>query len=123
MSSPAIGAALQYAIDQLGGPLVENDSNPTVGNAVNNFINGNGDRVGLVIVNLGANDLFISIDSGVSSTNGIKLAALGGNVTLNLIDDLTLPTRAWYGIAPTGNTSVFVLEMFRVNLATKKGQQ
>lgn len=115
----ATGAALQFAIDQLGGPVYELESNPTIGAAVATVIEGSGDRVGLLIVNLGANDLYISLNSGVSSTNGIKLAASGGLAAFDVRDDFTLPARKFFGISPNGNTSVYVYELVRSALEPK----
>jgi|SRR6266849_2381440 len=112
-----IGAALAFAQQTLGGPLVENDSNPTIGATIGSIAQGNGDRVALIIVNLGIQDLFVSIDANVSSTNGIKVSASGGSVTMEVLEDYTLPSRQWWGIAPGGNTNVFVLELVRFSLA------
>lgn len=114
---PLIGAALQYAQTILGGPLTEAETNPTIGTAVADVIIGNGDRVGLVVINLGTQDLYIGLNSGISSTNGIKLAASGGNIAMDVVHDYTLVTRNWKGIAPGGNTNVYVLEIFRVSAA------
>lgn len=113
MGSPAIGAALQYAELQLGGPLVENDTNPTCGTSATVLIDGSGDRVGLVIVNLGANNVYISTDSNVSTTNGILLSANGGNISMDVVRDFTFPSRRWWGIASGGTSACFVLELVR----------
>lgn len=120
--SVATGAALQYTQNVLGGPVVENDSNPTIGATVGTVIEGNGDRVGLVIINVGGNDLFIALDSGVSATNGIRLGANGGSVSMDVVNDFTMASRKWYGVAPTGNTNVFVLELARYALTPKGGR-
>lgn len=107
------GAARAYTEDQLGGPCNELESNPTVQTTVGILIGGNADRVGLVIVNQGANDVFISLSAGVSTSNGIRVGANGGSATLNVRDDFTLPSRTWYAIANGGTSAVYVLEEVR----------
>jgi len=114
----AQGAARQYASLLLGGPISEQDSNPSIGTSAGIVVDGNGDRVGLVIVNLSTNILYISLDSGVSSTNGIELAPSGGSVSMDVTRDFTLPSRRWYGLAGGASSSVYVLEVFRVSLPT-----
>jgi hypothetical protein len=114
----AVGAARAYAEKLFGGPLTENETNPSIGTTVATVIEGSGDRVGLVIVNQGNNPLFIGTQSNVSSTNGILLAANGGNVSMDVTRDFTLPSRKWFGITTGGSTNVWVLEVLRVSFGT-----
>lgn len=101
----------------LGGPCRETESNPTIQTTPTVVVKGNPDRVGLIIINLGANDVFIALNNTVSTTNGIKLPNSGGNVTMTLRDDFTLPSREWDGIASGGTSAVYVLEEIQdVNL-------
>lgn len=104
-----LGAARYFTEQQLGGPTRENESNPTAGVTQTSAVGNNGDRVGLIIVNQGANDVFIAL-AAPSATNGIRLSASGGNVSMNVRDDFTLPARQWFMIAPTGSSAVYVLE-------------
>ena len=112
----AIGAARQYTQDQLGGPCVENESAPTSTATVSVAVDGNGDRVGLLIVNLGSNVVYIGLSSAVSATNGIELAGSGGLASFDVRDDFTLPSRRWWCISPTGSSQLYVLEINRVTL-------
>lgn len=107
------GAARVYTEVALGGPCVEQESNPTIGATVATVAPNNPDRVGLTIINLGVNDLFIALNNGVSAANGIKIAASGGNIAMSVRDDFTLPAREWDGICPGGNSSIYVLEEVR----------
>jgi len=117
MSSPAPprqGAALEYTQKVLGGPTVETDKVVSVPNSVTIAVDGNGDRVGLIFVNLGTSDIFINIDPAVSSTNGIDLTSNGGSATLSVVYDFTLVTRRWYAIAAAaGPFSLLVIEYSR----------
>lgn len=107
------GAARAYTEDQLGGPCDETESNPTVQLTAGVILQGNPDRVGLVFINLGANDVYIALNSAVSATNGIKVGASGGSATLNVRDDFTLVSRTWYGIASGGTSAIYILEEIR----------
>lgn len=113
----AVGAARQYSAVLLGGPIHEQDSNPTCNTTATVLIDGDGDRVGLVIVNQGANNVFISIDSNVGTTNGILLGSSGGSVSMDVTRDFTLPARRWWGIASGGTSKCYVLEILRIVLS------
>lgn len=77
----------------------------------------NPNRVGLVIMNLSGNDVYISPFSGVSSTNGLKLATSGGSITLNWQYDLTFCGYGFQAVASGANSSVLVLEVFTISQA------
>ncbi len=122
MSIPLVheGAAREYAARLFGGPITENETNPTCLTTATVLIDGNGDRVALVMVNQGANPVYVATASNVGSTNGILLAASGGSVTMDVTRDFTLPSRRWYGLATGGTSAVYVLEVIRVSLGSGK---
>jgi len=109
----SVGAALTWAQSQLGGVLYQKELNPTVTTTPAQLLENNGDRVALVIVNLGTVDVFISFNSGVSSTNGIKLVANGGFVTFTLRDDFTIQSFQFWAIAASATSSVYTFELIR----------
>jgi len=111
----SVGAALQWSQKELGGLLLEQDSNPTMQITATQIVANNADRVVLVVFNLGANDVYMSITADVSPTNGIKLVANGGFIIIELRDDFTLQTRQWWGIGNGGTSSCYVLELVRQN--------
>lgn len=111
--APFFGAARRYTEQVLGGPIVELESNPTQGVAAASLLLGNADRVGLLFVNLGANDVFIAVSAAVATTFGIRLTANGGNASFIVTEDFTLPTRQWFGIASGGSSDVYILEVVR----------
>lgn len=107
------GAALQFTEDELGGPCVEQETFVNVSGVVSNLINGNGDRVGLIFINAGLNDVQIGFATSSGGILGIRLAAQGGSASMTVRDDFTLPTRNWQ-VTTTGGTSiVYVLEIIR----------
>jgi hypothetical protein len=114
-----IGAAMQYAIGQLGGPLFEQqtDNIAIAISGSNLIVDGNGDRVSLIIFNTDNNDVFISTNPIPGTTSGIRLNANGGFVSMNVRDDFTLPTRRWYGQAIGSPSHVSAIEL---NRYTKK---
>ena len=115
-SKVAIGAARQYTQDLLGGACVENESSPSANTTVSVAVDGNGDRVGLLIVNLSANIVYIGLSSATSASDGIELAGGGGLAAFNVREDFTLTSRRWYCIAPAGASQLYVLEINRVAL-------
>lgn len=117
----ATGAALQFCIDAFGGPVVENDSAPTVQANATVIVDGNGDRVALIILNQSATDVYIHFDPAVSTTNGILLSAKGGSVSMDVTRDFTFPSRRWYGIGNGGAAQLTVLELERYALTNVPG--
>lgn len=107
------GAARAFTEAALGGPCTEIETNPTIQATVTNVVNNSPDRVGLVIINLGANDVYIAMNAGVSNTNGLKLPANGGSVSMNVRDDFVIPSRQWFGIANGGASTIYCLEEVR----------
>jgi len=118
---PFVGAARAFTQLQLGGPCTEQDSQVTATNTAAIFLQGNADRVGLLMINLGANDVYLSLTSSVSTTQGIKLPQSGGNVSMNVRDDFTLPSRTFYGITNAATSAVYVLEIIRADTTIPGG--
>ena len=113
----AQGAARAYTEIELGGPCNEVESNPTVSTTVSQIVGGNGDRVGLLIINMGSNQIEMGLTPSVSTTNAIPLPGGGGFFQVNVNDDFTLPTRAFFAIADAGTTTLYVLEIVRISLS------
>jgi hypothetical protein len=113
------GAAMQYAEQILGGPLFEIDSNPTANSPVAVMVDGNGDRVALVVINLGAQIVQIGLTGDLGPSKGIVVGPSGGSVSMILRDDYTLVTRRWYMFSNTGPSSLYVLELVRFGYTVK----
>lgn len=67
-------------------------------------------RVALTIVNLSANVVVVAPFAGVTTTRGIRLDANGGNLAVNVRDDMLLPSREWSICADVDNSAIYVLE-------------
>lgn len=113
MPNLAPSAALLFTQEELGGPCVENESYPVASGNVSSVIMGNGDRVGMVIINLGSNPVYISLNSTVSTTQGILLAANGGLITMTVRDDFTLCSRQFWAVTSANTSQLYVLEIAR----------
>jgi len=71
----------------------------------------NPDRLFLLILNLGANDLLVQLKPKPSDTEGIVLGANGGSMTLSADEDAELVGHEFHGMAITGTTKIYVLEL------------
>jgi hypothetical protein len=107
-------AALRYTEKELGGPCTETESSYGVTN-VNPVIcaPGNGDRVGLLMLNLSTFDMLISLASLPTTLNSIKLPSNGGYFSCNVRDDFTLPSRQWNASCTGAIGPLYVLEIIR----------
>ena len=112
------GAAKQYVEKLLGGPINEIDSVVSISSTASELLKGNGDRVGLIITNLGAGQAFIAPSPSVPSANlGIPLAASGGNISMVLIEDFTFMSRAFNAVVPAGGPSnIYIIEYLRFTM-------
>jgi hypothetical protein len=71
----------------------------------------NNRRVGLVIQNLSANEIYVRPNYAASTTTGIKLLA-GGSISFNFRDDFVMPTFEWHAISNSGSTiDIYVLSV------------
>lgn len=107
-----MGYANEFLNKRFGGNVASND-NPittTVQTTKTKIAYNNGDRVSIYIVNLGDKDIFIMFDESVSLTNGFKITSNGGTLGFNVKDDGELPTREWWAIADTAESTIFLTE-------------
>jgi len=107
------GAAAEFLRNRYAGELSEDESTTTIGTTVSEVVGSNPDRLGLLILNLSNNTVFVGIENNVSTTNGIRLGANGGSVAFNVTDDGMIQTRALYGIATGAGSQIYVLSLSR----------
>jgi len=74
----------------------------------------NPDRVGLVIVNLSANIIYISPRDPAAAAAGIRLDANGGWRSLIWDEDMELVAHDWYAIATGALSAIFWSEQIGV---------
>lgn len=110
MPTRTTGAARWFAETTLAGPTRINQSSLLVQNSSTQIVNNSPDRVGLVIVNGGAFDIFITPVAVGAPNAGIRLSANGGNVTMNIRDDFEVCAQAWIGISAGGAVLTYFME-------------
>lgn len=107
------GAAAEYLRNRFKGEISEVEIPVTIGTAVGTVIDSDPDRLGLLIVNLSANTVFIGIENNISATNAIRLGPSGGSISFNVEDDGMILTRTFYGLATGAGSPVYTLSMSR----------
>jgi len=83
----------------------------TVGTSVQMVAGANPNRLGLVMVNLSANEIFVLPERTVSPSRGIRLGPAGGFFSLVWDEDFHLVAWDWYGIATGPGSPIMVLEV------------
>jgi len=88
-------------------------TNPTgitqVATSRTKILGNNPDRYSVLVVNVGDYDMYVSWDTQVSTSHGVRLYAHGGAISLNADDDGELTTYEMYAVANGGATDVFVV--------------
>lgn len=105
------GADLATRLYGTAGGAAILTSNPTVGTSAAKIAKGSPGRAELVILNLSTGACYVSPASTVSSTNGILLAASGGQLITTVRDDLTLPDDSWWAVCTNSSSQLYVLEV------------
>lgn len=75
-------------------------------------VQNNPNRVELVIVNNGVNEIHLDIDNTVSSTSGLRVAP-SGSISLNKLEDGSFVTEAFFGVATTNAVIVRIFEVVK----------
>ena len=77
------------------------------------MIGGDPDRLELVLVNLGANDVYFGPKSDVSTAKGIKISSGGGQVILQRFYDHSLTGWPLWCVSAAGTSSIYILAVRR----------
>ena len=107
------GAAAEYVAKRYMGGMGEREKTVTVGTTSVEVIGNDPERVSLLLVNLSGNTMYIGLEAGVSSSNGILLAANGGTYQVDVEEDLLFPIRAHHAIAAGASSTMYVLSARR----------
>ena len=109
------GAALEWIEKEYGGKCKISQSVVSVPTLTPTLVTqNNADRVALVMVNLGTVDTFVTPNIGtVVAGNGVDLGANGGEVSVNVRDDMVLPIFEWRALTTSGTGTIYVLEVIR----------
>lgn len=107
------GAVGDYLQKEFGGVFGLTSLPLVIGVAPVQVLPFNFDRVNVTFVNLGASVITLCPDPQVSGIRGIRLAALGGAITLNVRDDGVLCSWEWWAISDVAAGNLFVLPVQR----------
>jgi len=66
-------------------------------------------RIGLVIINLSANAIYVRPQMTASATAGIGLVAGGGSLSMNCIEDFHLPSLEWHAVASAAGSAIYTV--------------
>ena len=113
MVSGLQGAAAEYLRERYKGELTEKELTQAIGTTAAVVVDADPDRLGLLILNLSNNTVFVALENTVSSANGIRLGANGGSVAFNITDDGMIQTRQIYAIADGIASTVYVITLSR----------
>lgn len=108
-----MGAALDWLRKEYGGFLEEVETTvPTTAVPVAATVN-DPDCLALVFVNFGAQNISLALAQNAPAGSGVTLTSAGGVVSLDVRDDLTLPSRAWFASSAGGASTLYVLKVRR----------
>src|ERR1700758_1890196 len=110
MENSVYGAARQYTENELGGPITEIETVTAASTTAAQLVSNSPDRVGLVFMNLGSTNVFVSLAPNPSANLGILLAPNGGSIALTVKDDFTLCSRQWNFVSASSTPNVYTLE-------------
>lgn len=108
-----LGAVAQYLADRFKGILREYEGGATIGVAAGQIVAHDPERVSLTLANHGAADVYISPTQEVGVTRGVRLAAGGGAMSVNVEEDGNLPALQWWGISAGAGNVVYALMVKR----------
>ncbi len=110
------GAVLEFLQARFKGQLGHTEEEFDVGTAVVEVTHGDAERVSLTFVNLGATSLYLAPSVNVSTIHGIRLAANGGTVSMNVVADAILPALNWRCVGDGIDGVLFVLSVRRTRI-------
>ena len=116
MASPNLSAALQYVAKEYPGQYEEDDALVAVGTAATPVVLADPERMSVGFSNVGTTDIYMQPKSAVGLANGILLLAGGGSLTLNVRDDLTLPTLEWWAYSTAAGGAIYAVSIRRFAL-------
>ena len=96
MPDRIVSAPYKYLFDRFGGICREEIAFPNLANNLNpDAVPFDSERVWIGFINIGAVDLLIAPAGYVTSQRGIRLSALGGLVSFDVVNDAVMPMLGW----------------------------
>lgn len=108
-----IGAAAQFVAKEFGGNFRVRQAVVPVDAASVTVAPNAGDRVGLIIINVGATTITLSFAPSAVANQGILLLTNGAVYSVEVRDDAILPAWAHQAIGSAPGGSVLVIEVIK----------
>jgi hypothetical protein len=87
----------------------------SVGATATRVLPENPNRVAWIVINLSVNTVYLGLKNDVSASKGIALSGGGGLASMVFDEDFEMVGYEVYGIAPAGDSNIYVLETEIVN--------
>lgn len=104
----------RFAISRWGGPTTFTLTSATVDVVPTRFVYNNPRRVKLLVLNLGASDVYVAFESSVTTSSGIKLVASTGYLESNAADDGEEVISELWSICSVAGGKLMIEEIYRV---------
>jgi hypothetical protein len=102
-----------YLREQYGGRFRVESSTVSIGTSLTRAITSDFERMGLTMINTGANDIHLTPNRSATTAIGILLGSNGGFLSLTAKDDLILTGWDWWGIATTAASTLLLIQLLR----------
>ena len=116
------GAALESLQRRFGGIFGFATSAIQVTTTPSQILQFDAERVFVAFINLSGNDVMIAPDPLVSTTRGIRIAGLGGNVIMNEREDTIMPCLDWFAQGTAINLDCYLITVRRERKTNEIGQ-
>lgn len=112
----APSSVVSFVEGEFGGPTEDVDEVVTVTSTASRLVKNDPERLELMIFNQSPTDIYIGLTPEVTSINGILIKGNGGGVIMNIREDMTLQSRAWFAVTVSGTADVYIVTTKRFAL-------
>jgi len=114
ISSPQVSGGANGQPVHLGLDKTETIvSELTASTSVQQLVGGDPDRLELIVLNLGADDVYVSPKTDVSTTKGIRVSSGGGQLILQRFYDHSLTGWQLFCVAASATSDLYILSVRR----------
>lgn len=109
----SLGAALEFVEARFRGRFDYREFVVTVGTSLVLWVPPDYERISLTLVNFGPADVIIAPNQLVGVNRGLRLAAGGGMIAVDVTEDGLLPCLEWDAISSGAGNNVYALGVYR----------
>lgn len=111
LSAARFGVAYELVNRRFGIPASSATRYVTAGTTISQLFKNNPDRLAYLLCNTSESTVYVSYLPEVTSTKGIILSPLGGNMMLNINDDFLLVTQPLFAYCATDAQTLTFVEV------------